>query len=306
MRASLYLHFIIVINSSHSMQALRVSIVFGLLLVTTYFASFHCITLASPKACQSPGVQHPHLSGAVVAQRLQTAYPNGIISRTDTSITTASGATFSTVDRARPYSSHDDFDSFLDRATLADMVDAHYNVGPMTHPPAVNEDPGRARFTPFLEDLYGRSQADVVSRCVSVPWVDGSAMRITTVNNVHLHLRSIVQELRSLPDVLPFLRKPGGSFNWRSIAGTTRRSAHAYGIAVDINVTRSDYWRTHISTTREPLYRNRIPRSIVEVFERHGFIWGGRWYHFDTMHFEFRPELCTPRCTCTAPSHGRY
>ena len=23
----------------------------------------------------------------------------------------------------------------------------------------------------------------------------------------------------------------------------------------------------------------------------HGFIWGGKWYHYDTMHFEFRPEL---------------
>ena len=26
-------------------------------------------------------------------------------------------------------------------------------------------------------------------------------------------------------------------------------------------------------------------------FETHGFIWGGKWYHYDTMHFEYRPEL---------------
>jgi hypothetical protein len=38
-------------------------------------------------------------------------------------------------------------------------------------------------------------------------------------------------------------------------------------------------------------YRNRIPHRIVEIFERHGFIWGGKWYHYDTMHFEYRPEL---------------
>ena len=31
--------------------------------------------------------------------------------------------------------------------------------------------------------------------------------------------------------------------------------------------------------------------TIVDVFERHGFIWGGRWFHYDTMHFEYRPEL---------------
>ena len=38
-------------------------------------------------------------------------------------------------------------------------------------------------------------------------------------------------------------------------------------------------------------YRNSIPPEIVTVFERHGFIWGGRWSHYDTMHFEYRPEI---------------
>ena len=31
--------------------------------------------------------------------------------------------------------------------------------------------------------------------------------------------------------------------------------------------------------------------GIVHIFEKHGFIWGGRWLHYDTMHFEFRPEF---------------
>ena len=38
-------------------------------------------------------------------------------------------------------------------------------------------------------------------------------------------------------------------------------------------------------------WKNRIPLAIVEVFERHGFIWGGKWYHFDSFHFEYRPEM---------------
>ena len=29
----------------------------------------------------------------------------------------------------------------------------------------------------------------------------------------------------------------------------------------------------------------------VDAFEAEGFIWGGRWYHFDSLHFEYRPEL---------------
>ena len=41
---------------------------------------------------------------------------------------------------------------------------------------------------------------------------------------------------------------------------------------------------------------NHIPLEIVAIFERHGFIWGGKWSHYDTMHFEYRPELlgCVP------------
>lgn len=41
-------------------------------------------------------------------------------------------------------------------------------------------------------------------------------------------------------------------------------------------------------------YINTFEMKIVEIFERHGFIWGGRWYHFDTMHFEYRPEMNPP------------
>nr|WP_287226451.1 M15 family metallopeptidase [Mesorhizobium sp.] len=36
---------------------------------------------------------------------------------------------------------------------------------------------------------------------------------------------------------------------------------------------------------------NNIPLPIVEVFEKNGFIWGGRWYYYDTTHFEYRSEL---------------
>ena len=33
------------------------------------------------------------------------------------------------------------------------------------------------------------------------------------------------------------------------------------------------------------------PTEIIEAFEKQGFIWGGKWYHYDIMHFEYRPEL---------------
>ena len=64
----------------------------------------------------------------------------------------------------------------------------------------------------------------------------------------------------------------------------------AVGTAIDINVERSDYW-AWANRRGRIAYRNRIPNEIAAIFEAHGFIWGGKWYHFDTMHFEYRPEL---------------
>ena len=99
-------------------------------------------------------------------------------------------------------------------------------------------------------------------------------------------------ELDKLPDsfvkyVVPLASK---GYNCRAIAGTTRPSAHGHGIAIDINVAWSNYWR-YVGRPPKTTRTNRIPWEIVEVFEKHGFIWGGKWYHYDTMHFEYRPEL---------------
>ena len=63
---------------------------------------------------------------------------------------------------------------------------------------------------------------------------------------------------------------------------------HAWGAAIDLNTKFADYWLW----SSKSLYSNRIPPEIVEmIFERHGFIWGGKWWHFDTMHLKYRPEL---------------
>ena len=83
------------------------------------------------------------------------------------------------------------------------------------------------------------------------------------------------------------MKKYSGTFVWRNIAGTDRLSNHSFGTAIDINTKYSDYWKWNNNVT----YINRIPIEIAEVFEKYGFIWGGKWYHYDTMHFEFRPEL---------------
>ena len=136
---------------------------------------------------------------------------------------------------------------------------------------------------------------------VDVVWLaskSGRRLKATKINGVASQLQAISNALDRLADKFTvFLEPPAGTFNCRTIAGTQRLSAHSYGAAIDISVKRADYWRWALPAkgargeNSEILYRNAIPIEIVEIFERHGFIWGGRWYHYDTMHFEYRPEL---------------
>ena len=96
------------------------------------------------------------------------------------------------------------------------------------------------------------------------------------------------------PEYVKYM-KQASTFYWRAVRGAQRQSAHSYGIAIDVNTSLSNYWLWSNPGAGELddglKYENRVPREVVRIFEQHGFIWGGRWYHYDTMHFEFRPEF---------------
>ncbi|MDR0315419.1 MAG: M15 family metallopeptidase [Treponema sp.] len=90
------------------------------------------------------------------------------------------------------------------------------------------------------------------------------------------------------------------SWNWRSIADTQSRSFHAYGAAIDIlprtTGGRESYWLWASRSRPEwwnISYEQRLhpPSAVIKAFESRGFIWGGKWLFFDTMHFEYRPEI---------------
>jgi hypothetical protein len=181
------------------------------------------------------------------------------------------------------------FDERMNRADVVDQLSQAYPAGCPLRPPAEGADPGRLRSAPFFLAMYGASSSEVRKKLVSVPWF-GSTQQVTTVNGVDSKLRAVANELAKNTDWKKYLTPSGGSFNWRTIAGTKLLSTHSFGIAVDINVAYSDYWRWK-NTKQVVPYKNRIPCEIAEVFERHGFIWGAKWWHFDTMHFEYRPEL---------------
>jgi peptidoglycan L-alanyl-D-glutamate endopeptidase CwlK len=198
---------------------------------------------------------------------------------------------------------HADHESWLNDACLRDQLLQCYNAGLVASPPPMNYDPGRARHEAFFRKMYGNTKKDVEKNLSDIVWMPGvfnQRLRVSTVNNVHRKLEAVSRELVALPKTFhKYLQRPGGTFNWRPIAGTQRMSMHSFGVTIDINVAESDYWRNaKPDGSGRYRYVNKIPMEIVQIFERHGFIWGGRWYHYDTMHFEYRPELLQTNCSC--------
>ncbi|MEF3192117.1 MAG: M15 family metallopeptidase [Campylobacterales bacterium] len=229
---------------------------------------------------------------------LKDAYPWAIASVGENNITFHDGTTMTYDEPNTPT----EWKLLINHADLAAQMSQHYPLGWNYHSKLTpNYDPGRLRYQPFFEKLYGKNEAEVRRDLVSIDWMPksgGGKLLVTKRGGVAQKFQAISDELDRLPpSYRVYLLPPGGTFIWRPIAGTKRLSMHSFGIAIDINVPKSHYWRDENPNEDAPLtYRNTIPRQIVEIFEKHGFIWGGKWYHYDTMHFEYRPELLDPRC----------
>jgi hypothetical protein len=189
------------------------------------------------------------------------------------------------------------FEALLDDPDIKDMFAMTYPLGETKRAPDVNFDPGRVRYLPLFQKMYGDCRAaDFTKALTDVVWLpgkDGSKLKFTTINGAAGALQQVSNELARLPDrFLVYVRPSQGTYNCRTIAGTNRRSPHGFGIAIDIAAAHSHYWlRARPGAGGHIAHKNEIPFEIVRIFEAHGFIWGGKWYHYDTMHFEYRPEL---------------
>jgi hypothetical protein len=154
-------------------------------------------------------------------------------------------------------------------------------------------DPGRVRNRAFFDKMYGDCQrGEVAPKLVPVIWLPqtwGRPLQVTSVNGVAEQLTAVSLELDALPaDMKRPLYPPGGTYICRSVRDTGQPSMHGWGAAIDINPAASSYWMWGRRKGHE------LAPEIVEIFEAHGFIWGGKWAHYDTMHFEYRPELLGP------------
>ena len=239
---------------------------------------------------QSYGAPPLNLKGHL--NRLVTAYPDWIQGFDEQYLILKDGRKFAISDQ----STDKTFNELLAKPDIDDMFYAVYPAGTTPRQPEENNDPGRVRFEPLFVAMYGDcNKHRLVGRFRTINWLprhQGGRVSITTVNGVDQALAAVSSELDELPDsFIKYLKPTSGTFNCRPIAGSKARSMHAYGAAIDINDKFGNYWRRTNRGAKNPKWKNRVPIEIVRIFERHGFIWGGYWYHYDTMHFEYRPEL---------------
>jgi len=160
------------------------------------------------------------------------------------------------------------------------------------------------RYNGFLDDLYQVRTRDEAEALMVRTRFFGMGVRVhpmvvKPLQSAEERVRLAMAEDPELRNFVHGLRQVHG-YNWRNIAGTQRRSYHSYGVAVDF-VPASyaggfAYWRwaaeAGVTEWWELPLSDRwiVPRAFVEAFEAEGFVWGGKWLFFDTMHFEYRPE----------------
>lgn len=191
------------------------------------------------------------------------------------------------------------FQEKLDHPDICSMLEIPYTVGYVQLPVKdKNNDPGRIRHNNLLRAIYGAIEKEVQKNLVFVNFLGkkilfnkkhGAAQALADVNY------DLTKLIKTNPKVRDYLQPKNDkliieTWMWRPIARTERLSPHSFGIAIDIyhqSNIKNTYWQWVPSATQKSF---NIPYAIVKTFEKHNFIWGGKWYHFDTMHFEYRPE----------------
>jgi len=194
----------------------------------------------------------------------------------------------------------DDFliKDYYDTHKFPDLEDTIRNKYPAFTPltePGINVEPGRIRNYQLIKSVYGSNRENVEKNLVCVNFC-GQNIKFNRQNGAAAALKRVSRELSELiihePEIGKLLTNRIGTYNPRKILFTENYSMHSFGIAIDINLKKPYYWpQFGVGTSPLDSRLAKVPGVIVTVFERHGFIWGGRWYHYDKIHFEYRPEF---------------
>lgn len=204
-----------------------------------------------------------------------------------------------------PNTAYKNYEDELNHADLYSQLRQKYRIGSPATPPQANEDPGRLRHSALFLDMYGRSSSEVASKLVAITWKPCNCkLLFSRVNGASDALEAVGNQIHQ-EGLSRYVSQNIGTFNWRKIAGTSRLSMHALGVAIDFNLPPplGRYWRWDRPTVQ---YKSGFPKEImsdegfnrvVAIFESHGFVWGGKWWHYDSIHFEYRPELTLHGCS---------
>jgi len=156
----------------------------------------------------------------------------------------------------------------------------------------------------FLDTLYGgstRVAMDLNMNKMSALGyrTEAHSIVVEKLNIVDKEVKELASTNANVRDFLSSLQMVSGYF-WRNISKSSNRSYHSYGVAFDLlpKTTRGKqvYWDWSRVNNKHwysiPHYlRWMPPDELIRIFENHGFVWGGKWQFFDTMHFEYRPEI---------------
>jgi hypothetical protein len=221
---------------------------------------------------------------------LVRAYPQQLAGHDSTDLIWRDGTRMPLSD-GRPYKT---FEEMLRHGSILDQLYLPYPVGVSAAALVPQSDPGRVRNRALFDKMYGDCwRGEVSPQLAPVIWLPrswGRTIRVTSVNGVAARLAEISEELDVLPaSAKRFVYPPAGTYNCRTVADTGEPSMHSWGAAIDINSAYAEYWLWPRAAST-----GGLPTEIIDIFERHGFIWGGKWSHYDTMHFEYRPELMNP------------
>lgn len=227
----------------------------------------------------------------IAAASLAAAYPDFIKSASPEKIVWHDGSE-SVLGPVRPRSQAA---QILLAPSIAEQFLFDYPLYPQAREELPREDPGRARNEAFFAKMYGDCRrGQLRGKLRTVKWLKNTAQQsitVTTVNGIDRKIEAISDEIEQLPMAKRIAAaRLSGAFSCRVIAGTTRLSMHAFGAAIDLHGRVGRYWRWSGLNDRTRGV-HFIPHEIIGIFERRGFIWGGNWYHVDSIHFEYRPEL---------------
>jgi hypothetical protein len=199
-----------------------------------------------------------------------------------------------------PWKTHSYQDILKENNLLTMMYQRYPAFHSIPHSIPINFEPGRVRHEEFFKIIYGASAKEVSRHLDKIEWFNGQVLKVH--KKAYASLLKIKNALKKLPKKFhKFFVKSSGTYYWRYIKGSKRLSMHSFGIAIDIAVRHAHYWKWTRKVKKLKLnetipYQNNFPQKIIDIFELNHWIWGGRWYHHDTMHFEYRPELFQPAC----------